>query len=66
MARLYANENFPRQVVVALRTKGHEVLTTAEAGQANQELPDVAVLTFATREGRAVLTLNRMLIKLTA
>lgn len=59
MARLYANENFPRQIVAALRDMGHDVLTTVEAGQANQELPDAAVLTFATREGRAVLTLNR-------
>ena len=31
MARLYANENFPRQVVAALRANGHDVLTTVEA-----------------------------------
>jgi hypothetical protein len=31
----------------------------AEAGQANQGVPDDAVLDFASRAGRAVLTLNR-------
>lgn len=59
MARLYANENFPRQGVIALRAMGHDVLTTVEAGQANQELPDAEVLTYATRDHRVVLTLNR-------
>jgi hypothetical protein len=59
MARLYSNENFPRQIMLALRVHGHDVLTTVEAGLANQETPDVEVLAYATREGRAVLTLNR-------
>jgi len=59
MARLYANENFPRQVVAGLRASGHDVLTTVEAAQANKELPDAEVLEYATRTGRAVLTLNR-------
>lgn len=38
---------------------GHDVLTTQEAGNAGQAIPDHAVLDFATRAGRAVLTLNR-------
>ena len=59
MARVYSNENFPRQIVLALRANGHDVLTTGEAGLANQEIPDAEVLAYATREGRAVLTLNR-------
>jgi hypothetical protein len=59
VARLYSNENFPQQVVLALRANSHDVLTTVEAGQANQEIPDAEVLAYATREGRAVLTLNR-------
>ncbi len=59
MARLYANENFPRQVVEALRLLGHDVLTVAEAGNAGQGIPDVDVLMFATRNERAVITLNR-------
>jgi len=59
MAHLYANENFPREVVEALRALGHDVLTTFEAGKANQRIPDEAVVAFAMQENRAVLTLNR-------
>ena len=59
MARLYANENFPRKVVELPRAEGHDVLTTMEAGNAGQAIPDSAVLDFATSAGRAVLTLNR-------
>ena len=59
MASLYANENFPRQVVLALRSLGHDVLTTFEAGNAGQAIPDENVLAFAVRSGRAVLTINR-------
>ena len=59
MAAFYADENFPLQGVEALRRLGHDVLTAFEAGQANQRVPDHSVLDFATRSGRAVLTLNR-------
>jgi hypothetical protein len=59
MASFYANENFPRRTVEALRALGHDVLTTQEAGNAGQAIPDHEVLEFATRDGRAVLTLNR-------
>ncbi len=59
MARLYSNENFPRATVEALRSMGHDVLTTAEAGNANQAIPDEDVLQYAIKSQRAVLTLNR-------
>jgi len=59
VAAFYADENFPLQAVEALRRLGHDVLTAFEAAQANQRIPDDAVLEFATRSGRAVLTLNR-------
>jgi hypothetical protein len=59
MARLYSDENFPMPVVEALRTFGHDVLTIFEAGKANQRCPDEAVLTDASANRRAVLTLNR-------
>ncbi|MCI0396398.1 MAG: DUF5615 family PIN-like protein [Chloroflexi bacterium] len=59
MARLYANENFPQQVVKALCALGHDVLTTVEAGNAGQSIKDEEVLAFAIRHERAVLTLNR-------
>lgn len=59
MARFYSNENVPLGVVVCLRSLGHDVLTSAEAGRANRKTPDDEVLRFATQEKRAVLTLNR-------
>jgi predicted nuclease of predicted toxin-antitoxin system len=60
MASLYANENFPLPVVEKLRELGHDVLTIQETGKSDQALPDAEVLAFARREGRAVLTLNRL------
>ena len=59
MARPYANENFPLPVVIALRELGHDVLTTQDAGKANDAIPDGEVLRFAVRDGRAVITHNR-------
>jgi hypothetical protein len=59
MARLYANENFPLPVVEALRSAGHDVLTVAETGKAEQSWPDEDVLEFATHDDRVLLTLNR-------
>ena len=59
MARLYANENFPLPVVEALRERGHEVITVAETGKAEQAWPDDAVLEYAKQDDRALLTLNR-------
>lgn len=59
MAKLYSNENFPLPVVEELRQLGHDILTIQETGKAEQALPDEAVLSFATKKERAVLTLNR-------
>lgn len=59
MARLYADENFPLQVVVALRGLGHDVVTVAEAAQDGQGIPDDEVLAFAFEQQRILLTLNR-------
>jgi hypothetical protein len=63
MARLHADEDFDHGVVAALRRLGHDVLTVQEAGQGNQSTPDAEVLAFATRQGRAVLTFNRLHFK---
>jgi hypothetical protein len=57
--RLYSNENFPLPGVLKLRRLGHDVLTVAEAGHAQQAIPDDEVLTFATSDSRAVPTINR-------
>lgn len=59
MARLYTNENFPLKVALSLCTLGHDVLTSQEAGKANQAIPDAEVLQFATEMGRAILTINK-------
>jgi len=59
MARLFADENFPLPVVLALRQAGHDVLTIQEAGIANQSIADEVVLAFAHNDSRAVLTINR-------
>ena len=59
MAALYADENVPFPVVVALRAAGHDVLTALEDGRANQHIPDPDVLARAVALGRAVLTGNR-------
>lgn len=59
MARIYANENFFRPTIHKLRELGHDVLTSLEAGNANQKIPDEEVLRFAIAEKRIMLTLNR-------
>jgi predicted nuclease of predicted toxin-antitoxin system len=58
MARIYANENFFYAVVERLQQLGHDVLTTKEAGNANQGVSDEEVLAFAVSEERIVLTFN--------
>ena len=57
--RFYANENLTTELVDTLRQLGHDVLTSYEAGNANQRIPDDQVLATATDDGRAVLTFNR-------
>jgi predicted nuclease of predicted toxin-antitoxin system len=59
MGRLYADEQFPYEVVEHLRNFGHDVLTVQEAGKANLKIPDDLVLDFAGSNERVVLTLNR-------
>ncbi len=59
MARLYADEQFPKIVVKLLRGLEHDMLTVQEAGKANQRIPDEDVLAFAIADNRAVLTINR-------
>jgi predicted nuclease of predicted toxin-antitoxin system len=59
MARLLADENFPLPVVEELRHLGHDVVTTLQAGLANQQTPDDLLLASATSDSRSVLTLNR-------
>ena len=57
--QFYSNENFPIAMVNLLRAEGHDVLTSYEAGQANQGIPDDVVLQYATAIGRILITENR-------
>jgi hypothetical protein len=59
MARFYANENFPRQVVEGLRALGHDVETSRDAGHGGCAMSDEAVLQYALQTDRIVVTLNR-------
>jgi hypothetical protein len=45
--------------VESLRALGHDVLTVQE-GPVGQAITDTEVVAFATREARAVLTLNQL------
>ncbi|MBX9791982.1 MAG: DUF5615 family PIN-like protein [Pirellulales bacterium] len=56
MARLFADENFPRPVVEALRNLGHDVETIHATGAAEMAASDRDVLAIATASKRAVLT----------
>jgi len=59
MARFYADEQFPIETSLILRSLGHDILTVQEAGKSNQRITDLEVLAFATNDHRAVLTINR-------
>lgn len=59
MARLYSNENFAIDIVQILRDYDHDVLTSYDADQANQSIPDPEVLKFATNQNRILITFNR-------
>lgn len=59
MTRFYANENFPLDLVKELHRLGYDVLTSYEAGKANQSISDENVLKFAQERERVVITLNR-------
>ena len=59
MTRFYANENLTLDLVRELRQLGYDVLTSIDAGQANQSISDENVLKFAQELERVVITLNR-------
>ena len=59
MFRFYANENLSLALIKELRHFGHDVLTSYDAGNANQGIPDDCVLAEATANDRCVITFNR-------
>ncbi|AFY61929.1 hypothetical protein Syn6312_2865 [Synechococcus sp. PCC 6312] len=59
MFSFYVNENLSSIIVKELRHLGYDVLTSYEAGNANQKVPDEQVLSLATEQQRSVITHNR-------
>ena len=64
MAKLFADEDFDGLVIPELQALGHDVLTADAAGLARKKTPDSVILSFATTQGRAVLTHDTDFIKL--
>ncbi len=60
MARLFADEHVPVQIVYALRRLGNDVITVRETSVSKfgDATPDDLVLQFAAQQQRVVLTLN--------
>jgi len=59
MDLFYADEDFPKGVVLRLRAVGYDVITAYDDGRANQGIDDPLVLVRAIELNRAVLTRNR-------
>jgi len=58
--RFYADENFPRAVVIELRRLGHDIVTVFEDGRANKAVADEKILARSIKLNRAILTINRI------
>ena len=59
MARLLADEDFPRPVSLHLRSLGHDVELAVETGLANRGTEDVDLLAYACGKQQILLTHNR-------
>lgn len=59
MARLLADEDFPRPVALHLRSLGHDVQLAVETGLANRRTEDPILLEYAREHQRILLTHNR-------
>jgi hypothetical protein len=56
--RLLTDEMIDTALAPALRQRGYDVESCAEAGRANQKIPDADQLAYAALSGRAILTFN--------
>jgi hypothetical protein len=56
MARLLADEDFPRPVSLHLRNLGHDVQLAVETGLANRKTEDRLLLDYAFKHQRVLLT----------
>jgi predicted nuclease of predicted toxin-antitoxin system len=64
MIKLYANEQFPLDVVIELRKFGYDVLTTHDVSKSGKGIADTEVLSFAISLERAVITFDKDFFKL--
>lgn len=55
----YSDENFAYDMVKILRVLGHTVITSYDAGEANQSISDDEVLNYASKNKLILITLNR-------
>ena len=58
MALCYVDEGVTEDIAPLLRSRGHDTLITTEAG--NKGFKDPRQLAFAAREGRVLITANRL------
>ena len=56
--RLYTDEMISTALARALRALGFDALSCLDAGLSNRGMSDEAQLSFATQQGRALLTFN--------
>lgn len=57
--KLFTDEMIDPRLAVALRRQGYDVESCHEAGRSNQGIADRRQLSYATQQGRAILTFNR-------
>ena len=63
MEKLYANENFPRPVVLELRRLGYDILTSQETGKSDKKVSDAAVFVYAIAEQHIITELSTLWYK---
>ena len=59
MARLFADENYPKRVVEWPNQLGHDAVTLQSRGLGGIKTPDEEVLRLAAQDQRSVLPINR-------
>ena len=57
---LYFDEHVPLLLTELLRAQGHDVLTAYEAGMSHQKHSDGTQLRYATSQGRAMFTFDKV------
>jgi len=64
--RYYTDEHIETAVVIELRRRGIDILTTAEVGRAGRGISDADQLAYAATQGRVLVTRDRDFVELAA